>query len=147
MPNQPHPAELLFSDKHPITSLLDLHFEVTGPHELTITTRAPDSFADGDGVHVHTGFTTLLLDTLLGSCAIGELDKLQPIATIKLTCNHIRRPQTGEKLICRARFDGERHSVSYVHGEVLGADRQDLIAHAIGTFMIGTRAIPLGAKA
>ena len=146
MTEVPHPAELLFSQKHPLTSLLDLKFEKTADHELTVTTKAPNSFADRDGKHVHSGFSTLLLDTVLGSCAIGELEKLQPIATIKLTCNHIRRPLVGENLICRARFDAERHSVSFIKGEVLSAKDNELIASAIGTFMIGTRAVPLGKK-
>ena len=136
--NQSHPAQLLFTDKHPLTSALNMKFEVPAPQTLTISVKAPESFSDRDGIHVHTGFSTLLLDTVMGSCAIGELKKAQPIATIKLTCNHLARPSIGEQLVCQSTYDGEENGIAYVSGKILAGADHRLIATGIGTFMIGT---------
>jgi len=133
-----HPAQLLFTEKHPLTASLKMAFEVPRKGELWVRVDAPESFVDADGIHVHTGFNALLLDTVLGSCAIGELKKLQPIATIKLNCNHLKRARAGEKLICKAIYDGEENEVIYVHGEVIESESGEVISHAVGTFMVGT---------
>ncbi|MGI9350432.1 MAG: PaaI family thioesterase [Rhizobiaceae bacterium] len=139
-----HPAQLLFTDKHPLTAELDMSFLPVKGNTLEVTLKAPKSFMDRDGIHVHSGFNTLLLDTVMGSCAIGELKSPTPIATIKLTCNHIRKIRIGEQISCLATWDGEEHSVAYVRGEIRFGDDQKMASHAIGTFMIGTTGKPLG---
>ena len=141
--NAPHPAQLLFTSKHPLTSALDMKFIGVTDHVLTVTVTAPESFADSGGAQVHSGFSTLFLDTVMGSCVLGELDTFQPIATIKLTCNHLRQPKVGEKLVCKARHEGMEDSVAFVRGEIFSEKGEELISQAIGSFMIGTRARPL----
>ncbi|MEM9279103.1 MAG: hypothetical protein AAGA76_11065, partial [Pseudomonadota bacterium] len=84
-----HPAQLLFTDKHPLTAELNMNFHSGNDNTLEVTLSAPESFADRDGLHLHTGFNTLILDTVMGACAIGELKSPTPIATIKLTSNHL----------------------------------------------------------
>ncbi len=133
-----HPAQLLFTDKHPLTASLNMAFEVPSKGELWVHVAAPASFADESTTHVYSGFNSLLLDTVMGSCAIGELKKMEPIATIKLSCNHVRRASVGEKLTCKAFYDGEENQVIYIRGEIHSNDSGDLISHAIGTFMLGT---------
>jgi len=133
-----HPAQLLFTDKHPLTASLKMEFEVPQKGELWVHVPAPESFVDENQTQVHTGFNSLLLDTVMGSCAIGELTKMQPIATIKLNCHHLGRAMVGEKLTCKALFDGEENQVIYVRGEILSKDSGKMISHAIGTFMVGT---------
>lgn len=133
-----HPAQLLFTEKHPLTSELDMRFTPALDQTLTVMVSAPAGFADQDGVHVHTGFNALLLDTVLGSCAIGELQKPQPIATIKLATNHIGRAVVGEDIICQAVYEGEENEIAYVSGKILAGPEKRLVAQAIGTFMIGT---------
>lgn len=138
-----HPAELLFSDQHPLTASFNMEFEDVVDHVLSVKVTAPESFADADGEHAHSGFITLLLDTVMGSCVIGEMDTYQPIATIKLTCNHLEKVKTGRAVTCKATFDGIRKSVAYVRGEVFSGPDNMLVAQAIGTFMVGTRSRPL----
>ncbi len=142
-----HPAEYLFSEQHPLTASLDMKFFGETPERLRVEMKAPAVFGDAGGEFVHTGFATLLLDTVLGSCAIGKLEKMQPIATIKLNCNHLRRAKIGEDLICWAIWDGEENSVSHISGWVERASDKKILSRAIGTFMIGTAGRPLSEKA
>ena len=144
-----HPAEILFSSKHPLTSSLDMKFLGVENGTLKVTVTAPNSFGDADGINVHTGFLTLFMDTVMGSCAIGSMDEFQPLATIKLTCNHIRRPRVGEKLMCLATCDSIVDSVIYIRGKIvadINGETDDIVSHAVGTFMAGTRSRPLEEK-
>jgi len=140
-----HPAKILFTSQHPLTSEFDLEFVGWEDHLLTVTVTAPQSFATTkNSKEAHTGFTTIILDTVMGSSVFGEMDKIQPIATIKLTTDHIRPAMIGEKIVCAARYDSEVEEIAYVSAEVRSQQDNSLIATALGTFMIGTRARPLG---
>lgn len=141
-----HPAQLLFTEKHPLTAEIGMEFFVEGEHNLRVELIAPESFTGDDGVHLHTGFSTLLLDTVLGSCAIGNLKQMQPIATIKLTCNHLRQVKSGVALVCNAVWNGEENTISYVSGEIREKETGTLLSNAIGTFMVGTASRPLSEK-
>ena len=146
-----HPAQILFTDAHPLTAALNMKFEGVIDHTLTVTLKAPTSFADQNGTHTHTGFTTLFLDTVMGSCVLGEIENPQSIATIKLTTNHIARPQINEPLICEATFESEENEIAYVSGKVFAGTEDNgekrLIATAIGTFMVGTATKSIREKA
>ncbi|MDJ0612580.1 MAG: PaaI family thioesterase [Rhizobiaceae bacterium] len=146
MSESKHPAEVLFSEGHPLTAALNMKFIPVGESSLRVELDAPESFADSNGSHTHSGFSTLLLDTVLGSCAIGKLEKMQPIATIKLTCNHLRRIIIGDAIYCLAEWNGEENSVSFVGGEIRRQKDDQLLSTAIGTFMIGTASRPLAEK-
>ena len=141
-----HPAEYLFSEGHPLTASMKMKFIPVGENALRVELNAPDSFADRDNTHTHSGFATLLLDTVLGSCAIGKLEKMQPIATIKLTCNHLQKIEVKEPIYCLAEWKGEENSVSYISGEIRRQSNDTVISTAIGTFMIGTASRPLEEK-
>ncbi|MEM7214644.1 MAG: PaaI family thioesterase [Pseudomonadota bacterium] len=141
-----HPAQLLFTEKHPLTAEFDMTFHSGDDHSLEVRLDAPASFADQDGIHVHTGFHTLILDTVMGACAIGELKTPVPIATVKLTSNHLRNIKVGEQVVCRAEWEDEAHSIAYVRGEIRSAEGNLLASHAVATFMIGTAGKPLGKK-
>ncbi len=133
-----HPAEMLFSADHPLMKNLDIKFDAAVDGMLTVRGVAPESFTDCDGVYVHSGFASLLLDTVMGSCVLGELEKMMPIATIKLTCNHLKRMKAGEQVTCEAYYEGDENEIAYVNGKILAGEERELIASAIGTFMIGT---------
>lgn len=138
-----HPAQLLFTDKHPLTAVMKMKFHAAVDHVLKVEVDTPESFADTDGIHAHSAFHTLFLDTVMGSCAIGELKEVKPIATVKLACNHLRTARINEKIICEAKYDGETNSIAYVSGVIRSVDTGDLLSTAIATFMIGTASKPL----
>lgn len=141
-----HPAQLLFTENHPLTASLNMKFLPETDEGLCVEINAPRSFAEAGSNEVHTGFNTLLLDTVTGSCAIGKLEKMQPIATIKLNCNHMRKARVGEKLACTARWQGEKHGVSYVTGDIVSREDNDTIATSTASFMVGTASRPLDEK-
>lgn len=121
-------------------------FEGVKDGVLTVSMPAPESFLDNDGVHVHSGLTTLFLDTIMGACAIGELKEFSPIATIKLNCNHLSKIKIGDHVSCHARQTGLAKGIAYISAEVISQPDNRLIANAIGTFMIGTASKPLKVK-
>ena len=141
-----HPAQILFTEKHPLTSILELKFNPVVDHVLKVELSAPQTFADSNPEFVHSGLNTLLLDTVMGASVLGELPKPQPIATVKLTCSHLAKARVGEAIVCIARYDGEQHEIAYVTGEIRTADDNRLLSTALGTFMIGTTGKPLGSK-
>ena len=126
--------------------MLKLKFNPVVDHVLKIKLEAPRAFSDSNPELVHTGLNTLLLDTVMGACVLGELKKPQPIATVKLSCNHLTMARIGEELVCSARYDGEENEIAYVTGEIRTIEDSRLLSSAIGTFMIGTAAKPLEPK-
>lgn len=138
-----HPAQLLFTDKHPLTAVMNMKFHAADGKTLRVEVNAPESFADTDESFVHPGFHTLFLDTVMGSAAIGELKKAQPIATVKLSCNHLKPAKIDERIICTATVDGEENSIAYVTGNIRSMETDELLSTAIATFMIGTASKPL----
>jgi len=139
-----HPAQVLFTSQHPLTANFDLKFISSNDQVLVVTITTPQDFATANSEDAHTGFSTLMLDTVMGSSVFGEMKTMQPIATIKLTTDHIRQAKIGEKIVCTARFDGEIEEIAYVSAEIRSQADDNLIATALGTFMIGTRNRPLG---
>jgi len=142
--NIQHPSQLLFTSKHPLTSDLDITYLDCIDHVLTISVAGSEKFADAEGSNVtHTSFSTLILDTVMGGCVLGELEKMQAIATIKLSVNHLRPAFVGEVMVCKAHYDGVVDDVAHITAQLISQKDGSLIASAVGTFMIGTRSRPL----
>ncbi len=101
------PSERFFTSQHPANETLKLRYCGISDGVLSVEMEAsPDFVADEASGHLHTGFATLALDTVMGGAVLASLDKIQPFATAGLTAQHMRRPVRGEKLICRARCEG-----------------------------------------
>lgn len=142
-----HPIELFFSDAHPITAYVDPQFTELDGGTIGFEMDAPAHFIRGeaDGT-LHTGFVTIVLDSVMGGAVMGVMEKLQPIATVGLSVHHLRRPVSGERLRGRAVCTGIYSDLAYVTGQVTNADGSETLALASGTFMIGTRATPIGER-
>ncbi len=146
--NTPHPIELFFSSAHPMSEYVDADFTGSAGGTVKLTLEASDHFVrDGETGEVHTGFLTVVLDSIMGGAVMGVLEKLQPIATVGLSVHHLRRPRAGEAICGEAQCTSTYNDLAYVTGEILSADSGELLAMASGTFMIGTRATPIGDKA
>lgn len=141
-------AELFFSARHPIIALLRVRLVAMRERWVEVTLEGSAKFvADPASGRLHSGFATLALDMVMGGAVMGSLEKIQPIATAGLTAQHMRRPQVGEKLVCRASCDGIVHDVAHVSAQLLAAKTGEVLSTATGSFMIGTRAKPLGDRA
>lgn len=142
-----HPAERFFSAAHPLNSYLQIDFVDATDDIVTVEMEAPDCFDEGSGGgRTHSGLATLILDTVMGSAAMGSLPQIMPIATAGLTTQHMRHAVKGEKLRCTAKLEGIHADMAHMSGKLYSADTQEILSLATGTFMIGTRSKPLGAR-
>jgi acyl-coenzyme A thioesterase PaaI-like protein len=144
--DKPHPARIFFSPAHPLSAHVPMRFADCSERTLTVEVRAPEAFrADGGTPQLHSGFATIVLDTVMGGSVFGSIEKLQPIATVGLNVQHRRRPLAGEELVCQADVVGVHDEIAHVRGTLATAQGETL-AIAVGTFMIGTRSTPIGSK-
>ncbi|MEM7463202.1 MAG: hypothetical protein AAF362_11055, partial [Pseudomonadota bacterium] len=106
MQNQ-HPAARFFSASHPISEFVEINFIGVSDNILTASVVASSAFVEDPTTgRLHSGFCTLVLDSVMGGTVMGEIGEIRPIATVELTTRHRRRPFSGEKLLCRSKFEG-----------------------------------------
>ena len=142
-----HPAERFFSAQHPINAYLKVRFVGVDETTLSVELEAPEAFVvDPSTREVHSGLATLVLDTVMGGAAMGTMKVIRPIATTGLTVQHLRRAKAGEALVCKAVKVGEHSQIAHMTGELRSRENGDILTTATGTFMLGTRARPLGAR-
>lgn len=145
--DQKHPLELFFSAQHPLSRFVNFRFLGVEGHELRAVVEADEVFIlDPQSGTVHSGFATLVLDTVFGGTVMGEIERMQPIATIGLTVQHLRRARVGEKMLCKARYEGIHEDVAHVSGSIVAEETGEVLSTATGTFMVGTRSKPLGVR-
>ncbi len=141
-----HIALLLFSKDHPIHQSITLAFDELSPERLTSRLTVAERFVGHRDGRAHSGFVAFVLDTMMGATALGALDKLMPIATIKMSINHCGEVFAGDELVCSCRHDGVDCDVAYISAELRKAGDNALVARGIGAFMLGTRLTPLGLR-
>ncbi len=147
MTQTPHPAERFFSTQHPISTFLKIHSFTFDKNVSRVAFDAPQAFViDARSGQLHSGLATLVLDTVLGGAVLGILENPAPIATVGLTTQHMRRPVAGEKLICIASVEGVHEGMAHVTGRIVTEDGGEVLSTATGTFMLGTRAKPIGER-
>lgn len=134
-----HPIHFFFSSHHPLWKTIKFDFSGSKDDTVLVKTAAPEilRYNDEDN-RVHTGFSTLLLDTIMGGAVMGVLSKIEPIATVGLATNHLRRADIGEVITGKAVCNGIYNNLAYVSGE-LTSEAGEILALSTGTFMIGTR--------
>lgn len=134
-----HPIQLFFSSHHPLAKKVEATFEGSVGGTVHVQIAAPNDLVQRpESNTLHSGFATIILDSIMGGAVMGTLTQMMPIATIGLSMHHLRRATAGEKLTGKAVCTGTHNDVAYVTGELLGADGMP-VAIASGTFMLGTR--------
>ena len=135
-----HPIQVFFSSYHPLANRVRADFSGSAGNTVRVAIEAPaDLVQDTEAASLHTGFATIVLDSIMGGAVMGSLEKLVPIATVGLSVSHLRRPAAGETLHGEAVCVSVYNSLAYVTGE-LRDKNEEPVAIATGTFMIGTRA-------
>lgn len=141
-----HPIQLFFSGHHPLASKVNATFEGSKGGEVFVQIEAPDGLVhDVETGALHSGFSTIILDSIMGGAVMGTLKQLMPIATIGLSMHHLRRPIAKEHMTGKAICTSVHNDVAYVTGELFG-ENGDPLAIASGTFMIGTRGTSIRSK-
>ncbi len=144
--NDMHPAARYFSAPHPVNTSLKIRFVGVEADTLTVELEAPKEFVcDPASGAVHSGLATLVLDTVMGGAVMGSMETLRPIATAGLTVQHLRRPVSGERLLCKAVTIGFHSDIAHMTGQ-LTTHSGEILAIATASFMMGTRAKPLGER-
>ncbi len=141
-----HPIEMFFSHHHPLSAKLDASFEGSDGGTVKIRIVSPKAFVSGEaGDDLHSGFATIVLDSIMGGAVMGTLTQFMPIATVGLSMHHLRRPKADETLVGQAICVGVHNHLAYVTGELNGEDGEK-VAIASGTFMLGTRGTSIREK-
>lgn len=134
-----HPIQVFFSSHHPLAARVEADFEGSAGNTVHVSLKATaDLVADMKTGKLHSGFATIVLDSIMGGAVMGTLKQLMPIATVGLSVNHLRKPVAGETIRGKAVCVSHHNSLAYVTGELIDENDQP-IAIATGTFMIGTR--------
>jgi len=142
-----HPIQMFFSSHHPLANKLHATFEGSNNELVLLQTIAPPELVHNvEAMTLHTGFSTILLDSIMGGAVMGSLEQVMPIATVGLSIHHLRRPRAGEKLNGKAICTGIYNDLAYVTGELVDGENEP-IAIASGTFMLGTRGTSIREKA
>ena len=126
-----------FETEHPLFGRLDFRTLRIARGDIAVSLRVPDNFADGD--FVHTGFLTIILDSIFGMATFLALDTPTPIATINLKTDTFACVPPETRLVCEAACDGIADDVAIVRGQATREADAALVATAAGTFMVGTR--------
>ena len=137
-----------FETEHPLFGRLEFKTLRIARGDIAVSLRVPDTFADGSsddgsdgaagGVFVHTGFLTIVLDSIFGMATFLALDAPEPIATINLKTDTLDRVPPGTRLTVEALCEGITDDVAIVRGRAMREDG-NLVASAAATFMVGTR--------
>lgn len=88
---------------------------------------------------LHGGAISTLLDGSSGAAVFAALDKLLPIATLDLRIDYLRPAEVGRAVLARATCYKVGHTVAFTRAVAYHDDEADPIAHAVGTFMLGTK--------
>lgn len=142
-----HPAALFFSASHPISGYLEIKFIGVIDNVLTASVAGSAAFVEDRSTgRLHSGFATLVLDTVMGGTVMGEIGEIQPIATVGLTTRHMRRPHSGEKLLCHSIFEGQHDQMAHLSARIIAEESGEVLSAATAVFMLGTRAEPIGPR-
>ena len=141
-----HPIQLFFSSHHPLARKVNATFEGSkGGTVMVEITATPDFVQNRKSGTLHSGFSTIILDSIMGGAVMGSMSKLMPIATIGLSMHHLRRASANETIKGKAVCVDVHNDVAYVTGELFGENGEP-VAIASGTFMIGTRGTSIREK-
>jgi uncharacterized protein (TIGR00369 family) len=88
---------------------------------------------------LHGGAITALLDACAGAAVFMALDKPMPIATLDLRIDYLKPALAERDVIADLECYKRTSAVAFVRGVAYHDDRDDPIAAAAGSFMLGTQ--------
>ncbi|MEO7411044.1 MAG: PaaI family thioesterase [Sphingomicrobium sp.] len=83
-----------------------------------------------------SGAIVSLVDTCGGASVWLAMDRFQPLVTIDLRLDYLRRALKGETVIARCTCDKMTRQIAFVSGVAHTGDESRPVARAVGTFMI-----------
>lgn len=131
--------------EHALFSSLGLKPLLVGRGQSQFSLDIPEDFSDGSGL-AHSGFVTIVLDSIMGLTVFTALEEFKPIATINLRTDYLDRIKCGVRAVCACNCQTIIDEIAYVKGEVSSEDGGAPIATATGAFMVGTRGPTKGSR-
>jgi uncharacterized protein (TIGR00369 family) len=92
-----------------------------------------------DSGTLHGGAITALLDGSSGVAVFNALAELVPIATLDLRIDYLKPAEPGKSVISKATCYQVTRNVAFTRAVAYQDDPEDVIAHAVGTFMLSTK--------
>jgi uncharacterized protein (TIGR00369 family) len=89
---------------------------------------------------LHGGVITALLDVTSGVAVFAALTDPVPLATLDLRIDYLKPAEPGRSVLGKARCYKVTRNVAFTRAVAYHDDPDDAIAHAVGTFMLSTRA-------
>lgn len=136
-------AEDYMRNEHALYRNLPMETTSVGRGEIEVSVTIPEAFADGPSLH--GGIFTTLLDTILAVSAWTQMEQFEPLATINLKTDFFHPAPPGVVVTCTAQCEGILEEVAVCHGRAILPSGQT-IAHAAGTFMVGTTMATKGSR-
>jgi uncharacterized protein (TIGR00369 family) len=89
---------------------------------------------------LHGGAITAMLDACSGWAVFTKLTELVPIATLDLRIDYLKPAEPGASVYGRATCYKMTRNVAFTRAVAYQGDPDDAVAHAVGTFMLSTKA-------
>jgi uncharacterized protein (TIGR00369 family) len=94
---------------------------------------------------MHGGAITSLMDACCGAAVFMKLRERMSIATLDLRIDYLKAATPSRRVVAHAICYKTTRSVAFVRCVAHHDDPDDLIAHAVATFMLDTRSAEVGA--
>ena len=88
---------------------------------------------------VHGGAITAMLDACSGWAVFAKLVERVPIATLDLRIDYLKAAVAGKSVFGRATCYKLTRNVAFTRAVAYQDDLDDVVAHAVGTFMLSTK--------
>jgi uncharacterized protein (TIGR00369 family) len=88
---------------------------------------------------VHGGAITAMLDACSGWAVFATLVERVPIATLDLRIDYLKAAVAGKSVFGRATCYKLTRNVAFTRAVAYQDDLDDVVAHAVGTFMLSTK--------
>lgn len=121
--------------QHELFKTIPMKPTMVGRGHVEFEGKLPGHFADGE--HMHGGFFTILLDTVLAVAAWSRMEVFQPMATINLKTDFFTDVAPLSDMKIKATCPSIADDVAFCQGTIFTGDGTP-IAQADGTFMVGT---------
>lgn len=99
----------------------------------------PKLIGNPDTGTLHGGAITALLDAASGASVFARLAERVPIATLDLRIDYLRPAEPGKSVFGKATCYKLTRNVAFTRAVAYHDDPDDVIAHAVGTFMLSTK--------
>jgi uncharacterized protein (TIGR00369 family) len=88
---------------------------------------------------LHGGAITAMLDSCSGLAVFASMTERLPIATLDLRIDYLKAAEPGKSVFGRASCYKMTRNVAFTRAVAYQAGVDDVVAHAVGTFMLSTK--------